>query len=220
MNKYFVIIPAAGIGARMNADCPKQYLAINNEIILEKIINLFGSHPKIEKIIVALNPADHLFKTLNLKNTKKVLTTQGGDTRAQSVLNGLNYLSDMAEDSDFILVHDAARPFLKSQDIDRLILECENHPVGGILGIPIVDTIKKIDSENNIIGTVSRDHLFQAQTPQMFKYKILKQAIESALDNQKIITDESSAVELMGLQPKMVLGCRENFKVTYPEDLI
>lgn len=219
MNKYFAIIPAAGIGMRMNTNIPKQYLTVNQEIILEKIINLFSSCTQIEKIIVALNPADHLFKTLNLKHIEKIRAENGGKTRAHSVLNCLNSLSKVANEHDFVLVHDASRPFLTLKNIADLISACENHPVGGILGMPLVDTIKKVDTNNNIIETVSRENLWQAQTPQLFRYKILQHAIQSALNNKKNITDEASAIELLGYSPKMVLSSRENFKITYPEDM-
>lgn len=219
MTKYFAIIPAAGIGTRFKSDVPKQYLKINHEIILERIVNLFSSHPSIEKVIVALHEKDQHWKTLTLKNPEKIATVIGGKERVDSVLAGLRFLDNIVDENDFMMVHDAARPFLKPADIYRLIEETKEHPVGGLLGLPVVDTLKKVDASDEVITTISRDYLWRAQTPQCFRHGLLKFAIEKALSENKSITDESSAIENTGHHPKMILGDERNMKITYATDL-
>ncbi|OGT33005.1 MAG: 2-C-methyl-D-erythritol 4-phosphate cytidylyltransferase [Gammaproteobacteria bacterium RIFCSPHIGHO2_02_FULL_39_13] len=217
--KYWTIIPAAGIGARVHADKPKQYLSLKNKPILTRVIDLLSTVTEIEKVVVVLNAQDHWWPTLSLAHPEKVLTAIGGKERVHSVLLGLQFLSDFADPSDFVLVHDAARPCLPSEDITRLIAELKNHPVGGLLGLPVVDTLKKVDNNNDVTETISRADIWQAQTPQCFRYQLLKSAIEKALSENKIVTDESSAIEYAGLQPKMILGNTNNIKITFPEDL-
>lgn len=219
MSNYFVIIPAAGIGARMHADRPKQYLTIHGEMILQRVVNLFSSHPMIKKVVVVLHAQDHWWSTLQLQHPEKVLTAIGGKERVHSVLLGLQFLSDFADKNDFILVHDAARPCLQSEDITYLIEELKNESVGGLLGLPVVDTLKKVNQDNQVVETISRDQLWQAQTPQCFRYALLKAAIESALSDNKIVTDESCAMELAGFRPKMIMGNAKNIKITFPEDI-
>lgn len=217
--KYFAIIPAAGIGTRFKSDTPKQYLKIHNQTILERVVNLFSSHPLIEKVIVVLHEQDRWWKTLTIKNAEKILTVIGGKERVNSVLSGLFVLNNIADKDDFIIVHDAARPCLKFDDISRLMTAIKDHPVGGLLGLPVVDTLKKINAQNEVIATISRDHLWQAQTPQCFRFQILKSAIEKSLLENNIITDESSALEYAGYHPKMILGDARNIKITFMEDL-
>lgn len=220
MTQYYAIIPAAGIGARMNADCPKQYLKIHDEIILQRVINTFTSIPTIEKVIVALHPDDHWWPTLKLSHPEKVLTVIGGKERVHSVLLALQYLAEIAEKDDFVLVHDAARPGISEGQILSLIDAVKEHPVGGLLGLPIVDTIKKVDSADDIQMTISREKLWVAQTPQCFRVGLLKSAIEASLSENQIVTDDASAMENAGHHPKMILGDRRNFKITFPEDIL
>lgn len=219
MSNYFVIIPAAGIGTRMHADRPKQYLDIRGEMILQRVVNLFSSHPLIQKVIVVLHAKDHWWSTLQLQHSEKVLTVIGGKERVHSVLLGLQFLSDFADKNDFILVHDAARPCLQSADVTDLIEELKNESVGGLLGLPVVDTLKKVNQDNQVLETISRDQLWQAQTPQCFRYHLLKSSIEKALSENKIITDESSAIEYAGFKPKIIMGNSQNIKITFPDDL-
>lgn len=219
VSKYWVIIPAAGIGARIHADKPKQYLLLKNKPILTHVVNLFSSLHQIEKVVVVLNAKDHWWPTLKLQHPEKILTAIGGQERVHSVLLGLQFLSDFVDPNDFVLVHDAARPCLQADDITRLLFELKNHPVGGLLGLPVVDTLKKVDEHNNVIETISRADSWQAQTPQCFRYGLLKSAIEKALSEHQIVTDESSAIENAGLKPKMIFGNTNNIKITFPEDL-
>jgi 2-C-methyl-D-erythritol 4-phosphate cytidylyltransferase len=217
--KYWAIIPAAGTGVRIKADKPKQYITIAGQTLLERVVNLFAAHPQIEKVVVVLHAKDHWWPELKLSHPEKVLTAIGGKERVHSVLLGLDFLKDFADPNDFVLVHDAARPCLESNDISRLISELKDHPVGGLLGLPVVDTLKKVDAQGCVEKTVSREHLWHAQTPQCFRYGILKSGIENSLMHNKIATDESSAIEQAGYKPKMIPGDRNNMKITYPEDI-
>lgn len=215
----WVIIPAAGIGTRMQADRPKQYLTLKNKPLLTHVIDLFSAQSDIEKVVVVLNAKDHWWPQLSLSHPKKVLTVMGGKERVHSVLLGLEFLKYFASEDDWVLVHDAARPCVQSKDITRLMQEIKDHPVGGLLGLPVVDTLKRVNENDEVVETISRNQLWQAQTPQCFRYGILKNALESALQNNQIVTDESSAIELSGLKPKMILGDARNIKITFPEDL-
>ncbi len=218
--KYWAIIPAAGIGTRMKADVPKQYLMLGGQTILERVVNLFSSHAHIEKVVVVLHAKDHEWQQLKLSHPEKVLTVIGGQERVHSVLLGLDFLRDFADKNDFVLVHDAARPCLKSDDISRLIDALKNHTVGGLLGLPVADTLKKVNAENDVENTVSREGVWHAQTPQCFRYALLKSSIEKTLLDNHIITDESSAMEYAGFKSKIVIGNRCNIKITFPEDVL
>ena len=217
--KYFTIIPAAGVGARMNADRPKQYLSMHNEPLLQRVANTFSSITAIEKVVIVLHAKDHWWPTLNLKHPEKIVTVIGGKERVHSVLLGLECLKDFAQPDDFMLVHDAARPFITEENIINLMTELKDHPVGGLLGLPVVDTLKKVDAHDTIEKTMSREGLWQAQTPQCFRYGLLKSSIEKALRDHQIVTDESSALEYAGYHPKMILGDSRNRKITFVEDL-
>lgn len=217
--KTWAIIPAAGLGARMQSDKPKQYFTLAGEIILQRVVNLFSVHSHIEKVVVVLHAKDHWWPSLQLSHPEKILTAIGGKERVHSVFLGLDFLSDYADKNDFVLVHDAARPCLQSNDISRLLSALKNHDVGGLLGMPVVDTLKKVDANNCVENTVSREHLWHAQTPQCFRYGLLKSAIENALTHHHVVTDESSAVEYAGFKPKMIVGDAHNIKITFPEDI-
>lgn len=217
--KYYAIIPAAGISSRMQAEKPKQYFTLQSEPILQRVVNLFSCFEHIEKVIVVLNAKDIWWPSLSLSHPEKIMTVIGGVERMHSVFLGLEFLKDFVDDHDFVLVHDAARPLLKTSHIDYLLSEIKNHEVGGLLGLPIVDTLKKVNSKNEVEATISREGLWQAQTPQCFRYGILKAALENVLSQNQLVTDESSAVEMMDLKPKMVLGSTENIKITYFEDI-
>ncbi|MCK5669480.1 MAG: 2-C-methyl-D-erythritol 4-phosphate cytidylyltransferase [Gammaproteobacteria bacterium] len=217
--RYWAVIPAAGIGSRMQAEVPKQYLSINHKTILEHTLERFCSHPKIEGVVVAIAGNDNIWKTLGISSHPKITVVEGGVERCHSVLNGLRALSDKAHVSDWVLVHDAARPCLRKLDIDRLIESLDGHNVGGLLGLPVKDTMKRADRSFTIQETVEREGLWHALTPQMFRFKLLKDALESALKKNNIVTDEASAMELAGYQPLLVEGHADNLKITQPEDL-
>jgi 2-C-methyl-D-erythritol 4-phosphate cytidylyltransferase len=208
------VVPAAGVGARMGADRPKQYLSIAGRTILEHSLAVLAKHPAISQIIVAVNPTDPYINTLNLSAEPKIRLVHGGATRAESVLNGLEAIADK---SAWVLVHDAARPCLRTTEID-LLLEVKD-PQGAILAIPVVDTIKRADEQGRIATTEDRRYLWQAQTPQFFPLQDLQRALSHALHQGLNITDEASAMEFAGQHPLLIAGRSDNIKITRPEDL-
>ncbi len=215
----WAVVPAAGIGSRMQADRPKQYLELDGKTVLEQTLQRLASHPKIEGIVVAVAQDDPWWSTLSMTTETPIHIATGGDTRADSVLNALSKLDELTDDDPWVLVHDAARPCLRHQDIDQMIEQLSNHAVGGILGIPVNDTVKRTNTQNEIVETVSRDGLWRASTPQMFRLQALKTAISTAKEQQYNVTDEASAMEFVGLQPMMVEGHADNIKITVPQDL-
>ena len=207
------IVPAAGIGSRMGADCPKQYLTLAGKTILEHTLGCLLSHPAIARVIVALAPHDEWFGQLAVAADPRVLRVEGGSERAYSVLNALHVV-----EGKWVLVHDAARPCLTQGDLDALIasaMACD----GAILGSRVRDTMKRTDGAGNIVATVEREQLWHALTPQMFPTGTLKRALEEGLALGALITDEASAMERAGFTVKMVEGRADNIKVTRPEDL-
>ena len=207
------IVPAAGIGSRMGADCPKQYLTLAGKTILEHTLGCLLSHPAIARVIVALAPHDEWFEQLAVAADPRVLRVEGGIERAYSVLNALH-----VAEGKWVLVHDAARPCLTQGDLDALIasaMACD----GAILGSRVRDTMKRTDGAGNIVATVEREQLWHALTPQMFPTGTLKRALEEGLALGALITDEASAMERAGFTVKMVEGRADNIKVTRPEDL-
>ena len=216
----WVIIPAAGVGRRMGTDTPKQYLLLNDKTVIEHTLDVFNTNDSISEIVVAVSKEDEYWPSLDIKLSKPLHTTNGGKERCDSVLNGLKFLDSKAADDDWILVHDAARPCLRNEDLTLLLDTLQDHEVGGILAIPVRDTMKRSDDNTNIIKeTVERENLWHALTPQMFRFRLLKDALESALNNNEVITDEASAIELAGYQPVLVEGHADNLKITRPEDL-
>jgi len=217
--RYWVIVPAAGIGKRMGGDMPKQYLPLAGRSVIEHTLHRLSLHQRIEEIVVVLSEKDTYWDKLQLDwISKPVRTVIGGDERCHSVLNGLKSLKERAIDNDWVLVHDAARPCLRPNDIESLISECQNE-VGGLLGMPVKDTMKQVDETQKIISTLKRDHIWHALTPQMFRYKDLVSALSNVLDKNELVTDEAMAMEQTGCQPKMVHGHADNIKITHPDDL-
>lgn len=207
------IVPAAGIGSRMGANCPKQYLTLAGKTILEHTLGCLLSHPAIARVIVALAPHDGWFEQLAVAADPRILRVEGGIERAYSVLNALHVAQ-----GKWVLVHDAARPCLCHGDLDKLIataMACD----GAILGSRVRDTMKRTDGAGNIVATVEREQLWHALTPQMFPTGTLKRALEEGLALGALITDEASAMERAGFTVKMVEGRADNIKVTRPEDL-
>ena len=213
---YWVIIPAAGIGKRMGTEIPKQYLKLGDQTVLEHTINRFQNLPQIKGIVICLAPDDLFFNQLSI--SKQIMMTNGGKERSDSVLNGLNFLEKYAEENDWILVHDAARPCVRKSDIEKLMFELQDHEVGGLLAVPVRDTMKRAKNQQ-VETTVNRENLWHALTPQMFRFKTLKTALETALEKQQIITDEAQAIEFLGLHPMLIEGHADNIKITHPNDL-
>ena len=215
----WVIIPAAGVGRRMGANVPKQYLLLNDKPVIEYTLNIFDSCEWVSEIVIAISKEDEYWQSINCGVTKPVHKVEGGKERCDSVLNGLKYLQDKAQPNDWVLVHDAARPCLRKEDLALLLNTLQDHEVGGILAIQVRDTMKRSMINNTIKDTVERENLWHALTPQMFRFGLLMDSIESALNEDKMITDEASAIELAGFHPLLVEGHADNLKITRPEDL-
>ena len=221
-SQYFAIIPAAGSGSRFGAPLPKQYLTINGLPIIRHAIDALLADARIARVVVVLSPEDNDWHEgcLPAQSQDRVSVIRiGGATRAKSVLNGISWLAKNSnvESKDWILVHDAARPCLTPVQIDALITSLSDDPVGGLLAIPVADTVKRADSAQRVAATVDRRSLWQAQTPQMFRLDLLQRAL-GAID-LAVATDESAAIETLGYAPKLVAGSLANLKVTYPADL-
>ncbi len=217
--QFLAIVPAAGVGRRMQSDRPKQYLKIAGQTILEHTINKLLSLPQIDKVIVPISPEDGYFASLPLSQNPHVIRVDGGKERADSVLAGLNYIEKNYA-SSWVLVHDAARPCVRQADIEKLMSQAVAHSVGAILACPVRDTMKRaIAGSDDIAHTVERQQLWHALTPQMFKTELLAQALKQALAQHVEITDEASALEFLGYTPGLVRGAADNIKVTQPEDL-
>ncbi len=217
MSRYFAIVPAAGAGSRFGAARPKQYLDLLGRPLLYHTLKALVSCPEIERVWVVLSPDDAEWSQHDWQKLGSKLETLrcGGQTRAESVANGLLAASMVALEDDWILVHDAARPCISHPMLQSLFAELENDPVGGILAVPVADTLKRGDEFQRVESTVSREGLWQAQTPQMFRYGLLKKALSAC----QSVTDEAGAIEAYGLKPRLVAGDGTNLKVTYPADL-
>ncbi|CDL82142.1 bifunctional ribulose 5-phosphate reductase CDP-ribitol pyrophosphorylase [Xenorhabdus szentirmaii] len=227
------LIPAAGIGSRMKSGCPKQYLDIAGKTILEHTLAALFEHPRVQRIVVALNPADTHFEKLAVASDPRITTVVGGEERADSVLAGLDYLTSLqTEKSIWVLVHDAARPCLHRHDLDNLLrlIEQNTDPhgmCGGLLASPVRDTMKRMISAevrgssntHAVSQTVDRNGLWHALTPQLFPLPLLRDCLSKSLAERACITDESSALEYCGYHPILVNGRADNIKVTQPEDL-
>jgi 2-C-methyl-D-erythritol 4-phosphate cytidylyltransferase len=219
-SKIIALIPAAGTGTRLGDSLPKQYLDINGQPLIMYTLQALARVSRIEKIIVVLSPEDQHWRGLVANDSPawKLLSTRvetinvGGKSRRDSVLNGLNAI----EFADvWIMVHDAARPCIRSELIEQFIDELENDSVGGLLALPLSDTIKLDDGNLRVAKTLSRENIWRAQTPQMFKFDLLKKALTASPN----ATDEAEAIEATGHQPKLVMGDSANLKVTYATDL-
>jgi 2-C-methyl-D-erythritol 4-phosphate cytidylyltransferase len=213
--RYFALIPAAGVGARMAAGGPKQYLAVGGKPMLRHTLDAFLSSELVTHSFVVVSADDPQIAAVVPQHGVTVLRC-GGATRMESVRNGLRALADTLRDGDWVLVHDAARPGLDAALIEKLITTTAAHPVGGLLALPVVDTVKR--SAAGSVSTLPRDGLWLAQTPQMFRYRLLCDALDAAAD-PGAITDDASAIEALGLAPLLVEGHPRNLKVTLPADI-
>ncbi|MFT6985772.1 MAG: 2-C-methyl-D-erythritol 4-phosphate cytidylyltransferase [Psychromonas sp.] len=216
MNKLnlVAVIVAAGIGKRVGADIPKQYLPLLGKTIIEHSLAPFLNHPDICKVVVSLAKNDHWFLQLDVANHPKIELVVGGGERVDSVLSALTVING----DDYVLVHDAARPCISRVDIDKLIAHVTISKQGAILGSRVRDTMKRSNPQGQITGTVERENLWHALTPQMFQNKALIKAIASAKEPQNI-TDEASAMEMSGLPVTIIEGRSDNLKITRYEDL-
>ena len=215
---FWGIVPAAGVGKRMNADRPKQYLPLtDSQTVLEHTLARLIAAQIFQKIVVAISDGDPYWENLPLARHEKIIRAKGGKERADSVLNALAEIENQAKEHDWVLVHDAARPCISRQDIEKLIVKLKDDKIGGILALSSHDTLKDVEG-NQILSTHDRNRIWRALTPQMFRYGALKTALQIHQGNGAI-TDESSALEMQGFCPKIVEGRPDNIKITRPEDL-
>ena len=217
--RRFALIAAAGAGMRFGGGLPKQYVPLAGAPLLRRSIDALNDSVVLEAVFVVLAPGDKLYAELVGEVRGVEALYCGGPTRAESVKNGLAAIGRHAEAEDWVLVHDAARPCIDATSLNRLLHELEDEPVGGLLAVPLADTLKRAETGTGLraMSTEAREGLWCAQTPQMFRYAILQHAFRNA-DCAKI-TDEAQAVEALGVKPRLVHGSPSNIKVTYPEDV-
>lgn len=218
MENIHLIIPAAGESSRMGSTTPKQFSNFHGKTILEYVESIFSKLATIKTITIALNKKQKYIESLNCQfSNKTTLIDCGGSNRSETVLNALSIIGEDIQKKDWIMVHDAARVGITESLVNNFIREIVDDKVGGILAIPALDTVKRVDKKQQIIRTEKRDEIWLAQTPQMFRFDLLNKALTSFKGNP---TDESEAIEAFGLSPKIVKGNLVNFKITYPDDLM
>ncbi len=219
----WVVIPAAGVGARMQADRPKQYLALRGQTVLEQTLAIFAAHPRVAGIVLAVSLDDAYWPDVHLSCNKPLHLVPGGDERVHSVAQALGFLVNMLgserADSSWVMVHDAARPCLRRSDLDALLAALEHDATGGLLAMRVRDTMKRADAHGQVMHTEPREDLWHALTPQMFRLGVLHDAMQKALQDGVQLTDESSAMEYAGFKPRLVEGHADNIKITRAEDL-
>lgn len=216
----WVVVPAAGIGSRMQADRPKQYLPLADTTVLEYTLNQLLSHPRVRGVIVSLAEYDQYWPDLSIASDPRVIAVAGGEERCHSVLNGLKKMMTYAGPADWVMVHDVARPCLSHSELDSLFSAAETATVDGfVLGVPVRDTMKQTTQQGVVETSPDRSRLWHAFTPQMFRLGELLAAIDTCLQQGMQVTDEASAMEQCGHSVQMVAGSANNIKITRPEDL-
>ena len=217
MPRHYAIVPAAGSGARFGSEVPKQYLPLAGLPLIHHTLAALCACPRIDRVWVVLSPGDGWWGDYDWSalGAKLEVVFCGGATRAATVGNGLAAAAGVVADDDWVLVHDAARPCLSQAMLDALCDELAGDPVGGLLAVPVADTLKRADGRQRVVATEPRDALWQAQTPQMFRYRLLCDALAAS----GALTDEAGAVEAAGFAPRLVRADASNLKVTYPADL-
>lgn len=216
--KLWAVVPAAGSGSRFSKTELKQYQYIQNRTVLEHTVNRLNTLD-LAGCVLAIGENDNFARTLSFDHKQKLHFCLGGVERVNSVLNALIYLSDIADENDWVLVHDAARPCVTTACLEKLVKSAIDSDQSNILAIPVRDTLKQVLNQNQIEKTVSRALLWQAQTPQMAKLGILRKAIETSLLDNILITDEASALEYINEPVHVVQGRSDNIKITYTDDL-
>jgi len=217
--EHWVVIPATGIGSRMQADRPKQYLMLGQQTILQHTLDKLLSHPKIDGAVLVLHAQDEYWPKLGYRSEKPLLLCQGGEQRLHSVFNGLQCLKQHGEDNPLVLIHDAVRPFVSHAELDRLIEVAVLDEAGALLATPVADTLKLANDRGKVEHTQSRDHLWRALTPQAFRLATIYRALQHAIDSAAQITDDASAMEQAGYHPALVASSTINFKITTADDL-
>jgi 2-C-methyl-D-erythritol 4-phosphate cytidylyltransferase len=217
--RVWTIVPAAGTGSRMRSAIPKQYLPLLGKTLIEQTLARLFSHAAITSVYLVLDQQDRYWPKLPLAQDARIVRVPGGSERCLSVMNALEQIAAQADHADWVLVHDVARPCLRLDDLDRLLQTLAQDPVGGLLGVPVADTLKRTDCDGRVLATIDRQDAWRAYTPQMFRFELLYRALRQALAEGALVTDEASAIERQGLQPRMVEGHSDNIKVTVPGDL-
>jgi 2-C-methyl-D-erythritol 4-phosphate cytidylyltransferase len=218
MPKIFALVPAAGQGTRMGDALPKQYLPVAGRPMMFHSLEALAAVARIEHVIAILSPLDRHWGAHDWSAFPSKIEAMfaGGATRGRSVANALELLGERAAGDDWVMVHDAARPCIAARLVEQFLDEVGDDPVGGLLAMPLADTLKRVEGETLRVGeTVPREGLWRAQTPQMFRYDLLRRALARRPD----ATDESQAVESLGQMPRIVQGENANLKVTFAEDL-
>jgi|SRR5690606_28692587 len=213
------VVPAAGIGRRFGGELPKQYLSLRGRTVMEHTLELLLSLAQIERVVVALHPDDTHWQTLPVFANPRIERVSGGAERCHSVHNAVVHVTTQYPHAEWALVHDVARPCCPRGDIEKLIRQLDHHPVGGILAAPVSDTLKRVDATQQIQETVDRSALWAALTPQLFRARLLGDALSFCLSRGVLVTDEAQALEAIGMQAMVVEGSRRNVKITRPEDL-
>jgi len=216
---HYALIPAAGTGERLGGKTPKQYLPLSGKPMLFYSVQRLCASPRIKRVYVVLAQGDERFSQYDWRAFAGKLAPLycGGATRAASVLNGLLAAKAEIAADDWVLVHDAARPCLNAELLEKLLNELCDDGVGGLLALPVADTLKRADSAERVLRTEPREQLWRAQTPQMFRYGTLVQALQAMQNAQ--VTDEACAIERLGLQPRLVVSDARNLKITHAQDL-
>lgn len=217
--RYWLVVPAAGTGQRMQSSLPKQYLHIRQRCVIDITLSRLLDSRLFAGCVVALNADDRWWATTESCHDDRIVTCTGGSARQDSVIAALGVLGQRALPDDWVLVHDVARPCLALTDLQRLMTELSGHPVGGLLATPVTDTLKRSTSDQQVEETVDRHGLWRALTPQMFRMGALQAAMSAAADTGLPVTDEASAIERTGVKPALVEGRADNLKITWPGDL-
>ncbi len=214
----WAIVPAAGIGLRLGSTIPKQYLPLSGKPVLQHSLERLAALAGVDAIVVPVHPDDRWHQQLDVAGTALEFIA-GGEERQHSVLNALLHIAARAAPEDWVLVHDAVRPCVRVSDMERLLQSVANHECGGLLGAPVVSTLKRVDGNGVVLETLDRKNCWQAYTPQVFRYGLLRQALEQAIVNAVAVTDEASALEMTGYNPLLVEGDHLNIKITHESDL-
>ena len=219
LDPIWAIVPASGVGRRMQSELPKQYLSFQGKTVIAHCLDRLLSHPGIEGAVVVLQNEDSHWEELGYTSEKPVLTAAGGVERHHSVYNGLLVLQDRCGSEVLALAHDAIRPLVTHLDLDKVIKAARAHEAGAILAAPVSDTLKLRGDKMDITRTVSRDQLWRAFTPQIFTLPMLLRSLKVVIDDNLEISDDASAIELQGFSPRLVSGDPSNIKITNPSDL-
>ena len=215
----WAVIPATGTGSRMRADRPKQYLPLGSKTIIEQTLDNLLAFPAIQGAVLVLHPDDRHWSRLAYRHDKPIVTCHGGDQRFHSVLNGLQELSERIAEDAIVMIHDAVRPFVLHEDLDRLLQTVQQSDDGAILAVPVADTLKLAQDSDKISHTTSRDNLWRAYTPQAFRLQLIQQALVHVIEQGLQVTDDASAMEQLGFHPHLVNSDNLNIKITHPGDL-